>query len=227
MNLVIPRKDIKELVLYIWKIIGLPKISQEDLLFKLSFDLSIFSPKEAANFITKSLDHKFIIEDRHKYLRLSPDLEKQLNFWQKKRRDEILNKIELNRAQTQLKNNFEKDSSSKFNILLRAFLDKGTLNRAVTVSETSINLITFDFNKGILKANIEGTKPDPYTVEIDIKAKILKHDCQDFQTKRSLNRKFCKHLAKLFLILKDKNEKLATAFLKEISDYINEWEFLS
>jgi len=227
MNLAIPRKDNKEMVLYIWKIIGFPKISREDLLFKLSFDLSIFSPKEAANFIAKSLDHKLILEDPHKDLRISPDLEKQLIIWQKKRKDEIINKIELNRTQTQLKTAFEKDSNSKFNVLLKAFLDKGTLNRAVTVSEASINLITFDFDKGFLKAKIRGTKPDPYTVEIDIKAKILKHDCQDFQTKRSLNKKFCKHLAKLFLILKDKNEKSTIAFLKEISENINEWEFLS
>jgi len=227
MNLAIPRNDNKEMVLYIWKIIGLPKISQKDLLFKLSFDLSLFSPGETMDFIKKSIETNMVIEDSEKALELSPDLDKKLKDWQKKRKQEILKNINSNKKQSQLKINFEQDNSSTFNTLLKAFLDKGTLNRAVTVSEESINLIEFDLKAGIINAKIKGTKQNLYNVDINIKTKTLIHNCHDFQTKRSKNKKFCKHLARLFLILKEKNEKFATSFLKEIAENIYQWEFLS
>ena len=56
--------------------------------------------------------------------------------------------------------------------------------------------------------------------------KILKHDCHDFQTKRAQNKKFCKHLAKLFLLLKEKDEKRATLFLENITKDVNKWDFV-
>jgi len=227
MNLAIPRNNNKEMVLYIWKTIGLPKISQKDLLFKLSFELSLFSPEETMSFIRKSIENNLIIEDSHKNLELSPDLDKILKDWQKKRKQEILKKIYTNKKQTKLKIDFEQDNNTTFNTLLKAFLDEGTLNRAVTVSEESINIIELDLKAGIIKAKIKGTKQDLYNVDINTKSKILTHNCHDFQTKRSENKKFCKHLVRLFLILKEKNENLATSFLKEFAENIYQWEFLS
>lgn len=226
MKISVPRKNLKEMILYIWKIINYSQISKKELLYRLSFDLSLFSPDEARNFIKDSVDNKFLIENDD-LLKLSSELEIKLKSWEKKRKDEILNKIELSEKTAKIQASFNNNKTSTFNILLKAFLDKGTLNRAVNVSDDSIKLSLFDYNKGIINAQVIGSKENRYIIEINIKNKSLKHDCQDFVTKRLDHKKFCKHLVKLFLFLKEKDENSAKRFLEAITENIEKWEFLS
>ncbi|GAJ10706.1 unnamed protein product, partial [marine sediment metagenome] len=122
---------------------------------------------------------------------------------------------------------FDNNNLNKFNTLLKAFLDRGTLNRAVTVSDSAFNIIKFDPKSRIIKAEVTGSKDALYNIEISINDKFIKHNCQDFQTNRAKNKTFCKHLAKLFLLLKKKNEKSALFFLESITNEINNWDFLS
>ena len=110
---------------------------------------------------------------------------------------------------------------------MKAFLDKGTINRTVSISEDDFAISEFNFEKGIIKTEVTGSKAEPYIIEVNTKNKKIIHDCHDFQTKRSVNKKFCKHLAKLFLLLKEKDEESATNFLSEIAENINKWEFMS
>ena len=225
MKISVPRKDLKEMTLYIWKILEYSQISKKELLYKLTFDLSLFTPDEALKYIKEAQENNLLVGYDDNLLKLSPELEKTLKNWQKKRKDEILNKIKLSKNAEKIKTKFQRDKTSTFNILLKAFLDKGTLNRAVNVSDDSIILSLFDLNKGKIDAQIIGSRKNPYIVEIDIKNLSLKHDCQDFITKRLDNKKFCKHLAKLFLFLKEKDENSAKRFLEAISENIEKWEF--
>ena len=89
------------------------------------------------------------------------------------------------------------------------------------------NTITdnYDGNVKALQKIYEFIKT-PYIIEISTIEKVLKHDCHDFEAKRAQNKKFCKHLAKLFLVLKDKDEIVATTFLENITKDINKWEFV-
>ncbi len=224
MNFAIPRKDFSEMLFYLWKVIDLPIISYNDLLYKISFELFLQSPEKAMDFIDKSIEKKLMIKDVNNNLSLSHDLTKKLKIWQEKRKDEIWNKKNLKQD---LKNNMKEENNSNFRTLLNAFLDKGTLNRAATISSTAFNINVIDLKKGLIKTSVAGSKKELYYIEIDTKRKILCHDCHDFQTRRAENKKFCKHLIKLFLILKDKNIKSATSILKKIAENIDEWEFLS
>ncbi|MFX0057288.1 MAG: DUF2240 family protein [Candidatus Hodarchaeota archaeon] len=225
MKISVPRKSLKEMTLYFWKIFEYPQISKKELLFRLSFDLSLLSPNEALEFIKNSIENKFLIEQGDDLVKLSPDLEKTLKIWQNKRKNEILNKIKTSKKAAKIEESFYKDNKSSFNILLKALLDKGTLNRAVNVSDDSITLSIFDLTRGIIKAQIIGSKKDNYIVEININNKSLKHDCHDFLTKRLEHKKFCKHLAKLFLFLKEKDENSAKKFLESITENIEKWGF--
>ncbi len=214
------------MTLYIWKIIELPYIYIYDLIYKISFELFLFSPKDAKEFIKKAVHNGFLIKDNDNKLSLSDDLALELKNWHKKRKVEILKKVNNSTSIAQNTDNFNINGSNKFNILLKAFLDTGTINRAVLVSDSAISINTFDPQSKIIKAEVQGSQKTPYIIEISTNEKILKHDCHDFQTKRAQNKKFCKHLAKLFLLLKEKDEEGATLFLENITKDVNKWDFV-
>ncbi len=214
------------MTLYIWKIIELPFISTSDLAYKISFELFLFSPKDAKEFIKKAIHNGLLIVGDNNKLSLSDDLALELKNWHKKRRVEISKKVNKTKSITQYTEKFKKNDSNKFNILLKAFLDSGTINRAVLVSDSAITLRIIEPQGKIIKAEVQGSRKIPYLIEISTIEKVLKHDCHDFKTKRVQNKKFCKHLAKLFLLLKERDEKGATTLLENIAKDINKWEFV-
>ena len=214
------------MTLYIWKIIELPEISTSDLVYKISFDLFLFSPNDAKEFIKNAIHNGFLIAGDNNNLSLSDELAIELKNWHKKRRVEISKKIKKTKNITQYADNFKINDSNKFNILLKAFLDKGTINRAVLVSDSAITISAIEPHSKVIKAEIQGSRKIPYIIEISSIEKVLKHNCHDFETKRAQNKKFCKHLAKLFLLLKEKDEKGATMLLENITKDINKWEFV-
>lgn len=227
MSFPIPRQKISEMVLYIWKILNLPYISFDDLIYKISFELFLYNPKEAEEFITNAIKNKCIIQSDDKNLKLSENLNSELRNWQKDRKNEILRKFNNFKREIELKNQFQQNNKNEFNILLKGFSDKSTLNRAVSISGSAFNLKLFNFNKGLLDATVKGSKEQPYIIKIDLNNKSLIHDCHDFQTRKSKEKRFCKHLVRIFLLLKERDEKLSVSFLTRISEEIEEWEFSS
>ncbi|GAH59603.1 unnamed protein product [marine sediment metagenome] len=93
MNFAIPRNNNSEMLLYIWKIIDIPKVSQNDLLYKISFELFLFPPNEAISFINNCLDNQLLVKDNNLNFTLSKNLNQQLKNWQKKRKKAVLKKI--------------------------------------------------------------------------------------------------------------------------------------
>ena len=92
MNLAIPRKNETDFLIYIWKIIDLPKISRNDLLYIISFKLFLDPPDRAKIFINQSVKDKLLFKDDKGNLSLSQSLKKKLDIWQSKRKTAILNK---------------------------------------------------------------------------------------------------------------------------------------
>jgi len=227
MNFTIPRKNDDEFILYIWKIIDMPIISKNDLIFKISFELFLDSPETASKLINRLIEKNLLKKDNKNNLSLSPKLKERLENWQKKRNNEILNNLHSAKKHIKIIENLERDNRSNFNTLIKAFLDKGTINRTASVPEAAISIKEFDFNKGIIKADIVGTKESSYNIEINVKLKKISHDCHDFQERRAADKKFCKHLAKLFLLLKDKDETATLKFLNEIVKNIDKYNFSS
>lgn len=118
--------------------------------------------------------------------------------------------------------------SSDFTTLLKAFSDKATRGRAVTVSDGSFNIVNLDLEEGKVEAEVAGSKEEPYVIRIDSDKKVLKHNCHDFRERRAPDKKFCKHLVKLFFLLNEqKGEDVTGELLNQIADSINEWEFTS
>ncbi len=226
MNFAIPRNNISEMLLYIWKIINLPYILYNDLLFRISFDLYLDPPEKAKTFINKCINEKFLIKDENQNLKLSEGLNKQLLDWQKSREKMVFKKIRTANNIEHLKNDISKKSTN-FSVLINAFVDKGIINRSVSVSDTAFEILNFDPSKGIIEAKVKGTKEESYIIEIDVNAKILRHTCHDFESRRADTKKFCKHITKLFLLLKERNEKHAVFFLNDIAENIEMWDFIT
>jgi len=220
-----PQKDPSEFLLYVWKIIDLDNISEKELLYHISFELFLMSPKKAHVLINKCLEKRLLKKNSNGSLSLSENLESKLSNWQKKRSQKIIDWEEQTTKQQTTLNKFKKSKRSDFNVLLKAFLDKGTLNRAVTVSDKSFNFLKWEKKAGLIQAEVQGSKKEPYSIKIDINKKILIHNCTDFVERRAEDRKFCKHLAKLFLLLKEKNKDFALDILNKLASSINEWEF--
>ena len=225
MNFAIPRGDNMELLLYLWKIIDLPYIQLDDLLYKISYDLFLFPPERATIFIQNLLKDNMLTEDDNGIISLSTNLNKRLILWQKDRKNKVLGKLKSVKKRRVLITKIENDEKSSFSIILKSFSDKNTLNRAVNISDKDFDIQELDNEKGIIKSSVAGSKTESYYIEINLKEKLLKHNCHDFETRRSKNKQFCKHLARLFLLLKEKNEHSAEFFLKELAENIEEWEF--
>ena len=189
MDLSIPRKNLSDMVLYVWKIIGSSSISLNDLLFKLSFDLFLFDPKEAKNFIENSISKKYIVLDNN-YIQLSKELNQVLEEWQIKRKKDISEKLESSIKIKVL--NIEKGlrrNSNQFKSSFNYFVDDATAGRSVSILASDITLLSFDYENGNIEATIKGTEADTYIVELNSNLKILKHNCHDFQTKKSKSKK--------------------------------------
>jgi hypothetical protein len=225
MNLAIPREDNTELLLYIWKIIDLPYITLNNLLYKISYELFLVPPNKAIMFVENCLKSKLLTKDDNGMLSLSNSLNKKLKVWQKKRKNEILEKINIAKNADHLISNIEKNESTSFNVLLKSFAEKGTINRAANILSSDFEIKELDTTTGIIKSTVSGSKEEPYFIEIDINNKLLKHNCHDFETRRSKNKQFCKHLTRLFLLLKEKNKDSAEFFLKDLADNVDKWEF--
>ena len=225
MNFAIPRGNTSEMVLHIWKIITLPYVQQDDLLSIITFELFLFSPKEAKEFINGAIHKGYLILEGDEEIKLSESLALELNKWQTERKTHISQRMNVSNNFKETAVESKNNNLNKFKILLKAMLDKGTINRAVVESNSAYKFTLIDSKKNIIKAEVQGSQKIPYAIDINVREKVIEHNCADFRTKRAENKKFCKHIAKLFLLLKIKNEDLASYVLESITKDINNWNF--
>ena len=76
-----------------------------------------------------------------------------------------------------------------------------------------------------IEACIKGSSSD-YKLLIDFTHKKIKHGCYDFRQNKKNSKRFCKHITKVFIAIKDeKGDQVAESLLKRISNKLDEWEF--
>ncbi|MHA1913934.1 MAG: hypothetical protein ACW986_00665 [Promethearchaeota archaeon] len=227
MNFAINRDNLTEMLLYFWKIIDLPNINPNDLMFKISYELFLLSPEEAIMFITNCLENKLLIKEEKGNLNLSTTLAEKLQDWQKKRKIKVLKNLETAKQEIQSETDIKNEKSTVFGVLLLQFADKDTLGRAASL--TAIDFQRKEFNKesGFIKSTVVGSTEDFYNIEVDLKKKLIRHNCHDFETRRSKAKKFCKHLAKFVLLLREDDKEFTENFLKNLATNVEDWEFVS
>ena len=97
--------------------------------------------------------------------------------------------------------------------LLAHFLDKARLDRAKRIASSEVH---YTEENNIIDARVKD-----YKITIELEAKRIEHDCEDW-TKRVAKKVFCKHIGKLLFIL-PRNQSLS--LLKEIHENIDNWAF--
>ncbi len=111
-----------------------------------------------------------------------------------------------------------------FEDLIKNFTDRNTLTRAESVSNNCIRILKTNKEIGLIEAEIQGNKIVPYKLTIDISKKnsfdVITHNCPDFLSRKKPNNKFCKHIAKFFLILNHQDHEFAIRLLTEFNSKI-------
>lgn len=224
MSFAIPRNNDSDLLLYIWRIIEAPSIDISDLIYLLSFKLYIFLPDEAHLFIDRMISGAFLLKETSK-LSISSQIKEKLEKWQIEQKRNILKKIDAFQQVKEIYDGKDNNEAISFSSLINSLTEKSTLGRTASVQEESFENLEEIFSKDIIKTSVLGSKQEKYVIIIDFKEHHLYHNCDDFKNRQSKEKKFCKHIAKLFMLFKEKDKKKATDLLKLIAETINSWEF--
>jgi len=98
--------------------------------------------------------------------------------------------------------------------LLQRFLGAARLERAKSIPDSLVSLSSLD--RDAIVGNVK-----QYTVRIDLKNKVITHDCDDWK-KHMRSKLMCKHVGKAFLMI---GKSRATAILKQVLSELNDWTF--
>ncbi len=99
--------------------------------------------------------------------------------------------------------------------LLLQLSTKSRLERGSKISDG--DLAIKESSDEIIKARVKD-----YKIEIDLKERVLKHDCEDWRKGLGIKR-ICKHVAKLFLSFEQEDAKKV---LRDMLENKDSWTFL-
>ena len=98
--------------------------------------------------------------------------------------------------------------------LLQRFLGAARLERAKSIPDSLVSLSSLD--RDAIVGNVK-----QYTVQINLKNKVITHDCDDWK-KHMRSKLMCKHLGKAFLVI---GNSRAAAILRQIVSELDNWTF--
>lgn len=186
----VPRNPL-QLVDYAFQALGKDRVSLQKLVFFISFDLRQYPPSRVMK-ILLDLQEKGL-------LKIVDDVVVRPQV--------ILPEFEPTVP----------SSSADLGELLQLFVSSSRLSRAVGMDDNAIDLQRISQNPLRIRAIVHGSRK--YALELDEELKQISHDCPDWQRVRVIHR-FCKHVAKLFLLL-EKDEALRV--LRSLQK--DSWEF--
>ncbi len=190
----VPRKPLR-LVDYAFRALGKDEIPLQKLVFFIAFDLRQLPPSRARN----------LILDLHKNQKLEI------------KNDVVYQPQEVVHEREPLAQ-IPKTSTSSLGEQLRLFVSSSRLSRAVGMDDQAIEFRRLSEVPLKIEASVHGTRE--YRLELDEEIMQISHDCPDWRRVSVLHR-FCKHVAKLFLLL-EKEE----AFRLLQSLQTDSWEFV-
>ena len=182
------------LVDYVFRALGKTEIPLQQLVFFIAFDLRQLPPSKARNLLLKLHNNKEI------------EIQDDIVF-QPKGVVSVSESV-VERSPT---------PSSGLGDQLRLFVSSSRLSRAVGMDDQSIEFDRVSQNPLKIEAAVHGTRE--YRLELDEELRKIAHDCPDWRRVSVLHR-FCKHVAKLFLLL-EKEEALR--LLQSLQTH--SWEF--
>jgi hypothetical protein len=186
--------DISNLVLYALRALGNQQVTFQQLWLFLSFDIRQIKPSEAKHLIKRLIDKGDLT------------LQDEVLVLSEKMRDKI-------EAPVSFKMEKEASPLKELGDLLSHFVGQKRLSSAVGIEDSAVDIKVLSETPARIEARIQGTRV--YHLKLDEDTKIIRHDCPDWLRKRKL-RRFCKHVAKFFLMIeRDEAVRLITSLLEE------------
>lgn len=114
------------------------------------------------------------------------------------------------------RSNLQKD---QIDVYIKQYVGKKTLYQAAKISEHEME-INMELQGGIFTCYINYAL-NPLAITIDTNKWEIAHDCLELRAinQLSLHKQFCSHLTKLFLLLREKNPRMALTLLEHISTH--------
>ena len=184
--------DSLHLVAYAFRALGKKSIPLQQLIFFLSFDLRQMPPSKAKKLIHDlHAEEKIVFTDE--LVSLSPDL---------------VIESELPTP----------NSTENLGELLQHFVSSSRLSRAVGMSDQALEIKRVSKNPLKIETIVHGSQD--YILVLDEAQRQIQHNCPDWKRVSVLHR-FCKHVAKLFLLLeKDESIRVLQSLQEESWDFI-------
>lgn len=186
----VPRNPVR-LVDYAFRALGKDQVPIQQLVFFLSFDIRQMAPSQSLKFIER-LQSEGLVSIENDLVKLSHEMV-------------VDTEIPAQTAPTNLGEH------------LRLFVSSSRLSRAVGMNDQAIEFIRVSQNPLKVEATVHGSQD--YILILDEASRRIAHNCPDWR-RVSLLHRFCKHVAKLFLIL-EKEE--AIRVLQSLQ--LESWEF--
>lgn len=125
---------------------------------------------------------------------------------------------EISHQPKQPSKKLQKAPESNFASLLKPYMEAISLHKMALLSENFFDFSTCDLEEGLISCVVKPPNDFMHSIVINKKKHTLFHDCEEFKEMNYLDKKFCSHLIKLFLILKERNLDKTNELLKQVSN---------
>ncbi len=226
MTFAIP-SDLRQMVLYWWKIIDQPSINIDDLYNFIAFDLYLDTFENAKIYVQKAINSNFLIENEQKEtIQLSNELESEFNMWQEEGR----NKAQKARSIINQKWNksFEISDNLIYDVCRMDLLDNIDIANAGRIRSSFLSIDKLDFTDkiaGKIKDKSENGKEIIYPFIIDIRNSKIIHECPEYSQVKKNQKKFCRHLGRVLMKLYSSEKTETINLIKKIVNNKDQWEF--
>ncbi len=221
-------KDLQNQVLHWWKILDSPTIQKDSLVYFLAFDLFIGSIEFVKKTIDEAIHQGFLLENPVKEeLQLNNELNSKFLQWQEggigkvRKMDAILN--------TPWRDPRKIESDQVYQVLISELVDPIIRNKAEQIRSSSISFIQTDFAHlitGIMNEPPTQKSLVEYKFTINPVEKSIFHNCNEFRILRQKEKRFCPHLARVFMKLFVQDKEKTIALLRNIVEQRDSWIFI-
>lgn len=219
--------DLREIVLYWWKIIDRPTILLDELYNFIAFDLFLAPLDKTRLIVDKAIQEGYLISDPiQETVRLADDLENDFKKWQEGGIEKVQRmKDLLNQA---WRPPLEISEKSVYDILQSDIADVSVREKAGKMLASAVKIDQVDFNseiQGYGKEETEKGEDVLFPFSINVPSRIIQHNCPEYLFLRKDQKRFCPHLVRAFTKLFISDELQTQKLLRDLVDNRENWVF--
>ena len=113
---------------------------------------------------------------------------------------------------------------NQFGKYLYQLAHKHTIYKAATQKSDNYEIYKYDKINHIIRVIIYRKNKNPSFMQLNLSKNLITHNCREFNINK-VKKRFCKHLVKLFLLLKESNKEYSLFLLKKICNNIDRFNF--